>query len=111
MFRYLHDERRNLKRERERDEKGERSNVENGNDLEKDIHDGEKADIGMKERLELATGLEVVIFLVSYAKTLHRCPRLPLYTSASTSVSLEGAVPNKTKPNQENSVSIPKFPI
>ena len=49
--------------------------LENGNDLEKDIHAGEKvekADIGMKERLELATGLEVVIFLISYVKTLHR---------------------------------------
>ena len=48
----------------ERDEKEEGSNVENGKDVEKDIVDGEKVektDIGMKERLELATGLEVVI--------------------------------------------------
>ena len=60
----------------ERDEKEEGSNVENGKDVGKDINDGEKvekADIGMKERLELATGLEVVIFLlVSYVKTCHR---------------------------------------
>ena len=49
----------------ERDEKEEGSNVENGKDVEKDVVDGEKVektDIGMKERLELATGLEVVLF-------------------------------------------------
>ena len=55
----------------EKDEKEEGSNVENGNDVERDIVGGEKADIGMKERLELATGLEVVIFVfVSFATGL-----------------------------------------
>ena len=51
--------------EAEKDEKEEGNNVENGNDAEKDIEDGEKAekaDIGLKERLELATGLEVFYF-------------------------------------------------
>ena len=50
--------------EAEKEEKEEGSNVENGKDVEKDVVDGEKVektDIGMKERLELATGLEVVI--------------------------------------------------
>ena len=47
----------------ERDEKEEGSNVENGNEVDiNNVLKVEKADIGMKERLELATGLEVVIF-------------------------------------------------
>ena len=57
----------------ERDEKEEGGNVENGNDVEKDINDGEKvekSDIGMKERLELATGLEVVIFFTFFCQDL-----------------------------------------
>ena len=48
--------------EEERDGKEEGSNVENGNEVDiNNVLKVEKADIGMKERLELATGLEVVI--------------------------------------------------
>ena len=48
--------------ELEKDEKEEGSNVENGNEVDiNNVLKVEKADIGMKERLELATGLEVVI--------------------------------------------------
>ena len=56
--------------ELEKEEKEEGSNVENINEVGeaeklekedvKDVLKVEKADIGMKERLELATGLEVV---------------------------------------------------
>ena len=102
-------------------EKEEGSKVENVNEVEeaekkekeddKDVLKVEKADIGLKERLELATGLEVVKNVnICCQHHGHRFPHLQLFTSASTSVLLEGGPEQNSYKIQKKSKSCPEFP-
>ena len=102
-------------------EKEEGSKVENVNEVEevekkekeddKDVLKVEKADIRLKERLELATGLEVVKNVnICCQHHGHRFPHLQLFTSASTSVLLEGGPEQNSYKIQKKSKSRPEFP-
>ena len=73
----------------ERDEKEEGSNVENGNEVDiNNVLKVEKADIGMKERLELETGLEVDFLGGIFSLITSIFTGVPIYHSTPWSLPL-----------------------